>query len=695
MADMTSTSEQIKAEGEKPVEPMELPDPNKERNKQLLKEIKDCKNHRSKLIPEWAKLIDRRRGKPFATASDEDRVAVPLDWSLTKAKAASLYSNNPQLHIDHHPESQQAGAWLSSYERKVNTELIKAGIESTMDESVIDTINASGFGVAMVYRDAVTVDKSVPKQDPNTLPPGVKPEFEVVPMVLDSRYGIDRISPADALWPLNFTGSDFNKAPWRGRDGKTTKLDAKRRWKLTDEELEKAAGDDKNVTEKLVHDIDKDRAVDDRVSFSEIFYWEHCYDPDFTSFSKIHHVIFVNGIDKPVVDEAWKGQKEEEDPNNPGQLQLLGSMKMPIQFLTLTYITDEAVPPSDCAMGVPMVDEINKGRGQMIQQRQLSLPMRWGDSNRLDSTILQGLMRGTWQAIIPVQGPGDKIIGEVSRATHPQENFTFDQVAKADLSEVWSLGPNQTGTGRGVETAAEADSIQSAFQSRVSRDRAKVVNFFIRLAEVLGGLISIYEEPTSFGEGFDPNVCKTLAYSVVADSTVAQDSRQRIQQLDDFVNIAAKSGYLEIEPILRERATLTGLDPNVVIKKPEPTPPDPPSISLRISGAEDMVNPLVLALLDAAGQMPTKESIEKSKLLIQLALSPPPGQPTAGGPPVGGPEGQPPMPGQPPMDQGQLPPGGPIDLTPQPPPVPAIGKANPEWSAMDRINKRTDHGDRG
>ena len=234
--------------------------------------------------------------------------------------------------------------------------------------------------------------------------------------------------------------------------------------------------------------------------------------------------------------------------------------------------------------------------------------------------------------------------------------------------------------------------------ARIARERAKVGKFFIGIAEVIGGLVSIFEDPSSFGDGFSPMISKTLSYSILADSTVLLDSNQRLKRLTDFVNFAAKSGWMDIESVLKEAATLTGLDPNTVIKAPQPKPPVEPNISLRLTGTEDMLNPLTLAFLINSGQAPTMDQIEQAKSIITAAVTPPagltptpsdqgaglpmlpPGAPPPAGTPVG-PDGQP--------ISGPNPPGAPPTPPPPPPAPPAVGEANPKWTAMDRLNRRT------
>jgi hypothetical protein len=662
------------------------------------KRIDVCKQYRRKLVQNWVSNIDYRRGKPFASQTDEDRIAVNLDWTLTKSKQASLFSQVPQVRVDHAPQTNQAGPWLHLFEQRLNDTLVTAGIETAMDEVLPDVINAAGIGAVLVSYEAIQVPKEVPVQDLSMLPPeqaqqvmaskvmpdGTPLQMESVPQIVDRKYSITRISPADLLWPINFTGADFDHAPWIGHSGKCSWPEAQRRFGLEDADKEKVVGGgggDKSVVDKLTHDIDKDKvATDDEVSFDQVFYKEYQYSPKATNYNQVRRLVYVEGKDDAVIDEEWKGQKMD-----PAMNLVTGSTKCPIRVLTLTYITDETIPPSDTAIGRPQVNEINKSRTQMILQRERSLPVRWFNVDRIDTMIQQSLMRGTWQGMIPVQGDGSRSIGEVARGAFPQEDFEFDRIAKSDLNESWQVGPNQLSSfGQGRHSASEANITETNFQTRIGRERAKVAKFFVSIAEVLGGLLCLFEDPTSFGQGFDPALSRTLAYSILADSTVLVDSQQRLTRLINFVNFAAKSGWIEIGEVLKEIATLSGLDPNVVVRPPQPAPPAEPNISLRLTGVEDMLNPLTLATLMKSGQAPTPDLIEQAKKLIQLAVTPPLGQQPGMATPPG-------MPG-PNIQQTPAPPDA-MHIQPPMPPPPGVGDAHPDLTLMSKIDKRSDQGD--
>lgn len=637
----------------------------KKRWQEFRQRIETNKHHKRKLIRNWTTNIDFRRGKSFGTEADEDNTPINLDWSNTKTKQAALFSQIPKARVTHHPESVQA-PWLNAYERRLNDNLVKGGIESAMDEAMPDCINAAGFAAVMGSFESITEMKEVPAVDLSVFPPDIQATalqsgqlfgnpipMEQVPVPIATRYIVRRISPADFLWPIDFTGSDFNNAPWIGHSDRITWAEAKHRFNLTEEDKIKVLTEERTTEDRLSPDPDRDKLDDDgKVGFDEIFYYEYHYDTEAKSFETIHHLVFLHGKTEPVIDEPWRGQRIEGT-------EIIGPRIKPIQVLTLAYITDEDIPPSDSAIGRSQVKELNKARAHINKQRRRNAPWTWFDVNRLDPLIQQALMRGTWQHAIPVQGDGSRVIGTIQQPAMHQENFIFDKIIKQDLQELWTIGSNQVGVGEGVETKGEAALIQNNFATKIGRERARVASFFTKIAEVIGGLMCVFEEPTSFGEGFDPKISGRLSFSILADSTVLVDSNQRLERLNKFLDTYAKSGWINIEPVLKEVATLVGLDPNAVVEPPKPQSAPPPNISLRLTGGEDMMNPLLLAFMIKAGQAPDPELVNKAKELIQSAVVPqPPGQPPAA----------------------PMPPGPPTN----------VGDANPDMSLLPSVGKRSE-----
>lgn len=701
----------------KPVTPTPPPiDPKvKKRNDRFRSWVDTCKIYRRKLISNWSTNVDYRRGKPFTSQSDEDQISVNLDWPFTKSKQAALFSQVPEVRINHGEDLlPQAAPWVLPFQKKLNDTMKVAGSESAMDEVLPDCINAAGIGIAVVSYESLTEDVEVPSIDISTLPPAIAAEVlqhgtlngspvptETIPRPIDHRYMVERISPSDFLWPINFTASDFDRAPWLGRSGRMPWAEAVQQFNLDETKKDEYVGEDRPLLDKISYDIYREKvATDDMVGFDEIFYKEYAFITNPTNYDAIHRLVFINSKPDPVIDEPWKGQKIGPDGK------IIGAQKFPIRVLTLSYVTDESIPPSDTAIGRPQVNEVNKSRTQDIHQRERSIPMRTADINRLDPAVMQSLMRGTWQTIIPVQGNGQNIITEISRASMPPDNSRFYQMAMGDLTRQWAE-PQMSGAD--VETKGESNNLQESASIPRTRERAKVAAFFIGIAEVIGGFLCLYEDTSLFGQGFDPSFSSALKYSVLADATVLLDANQKLARLDHFLNVYAKSGWVDIEPVLQEIAQLSGLDPTIVIKAPQPKPPVEPNISLRLTGVEDVLNPLTLAFLMKSGQAPSADLIEQAKALIQQAVTPPAGlnmpstvQPLGGLPmlPAGGgqaPPGAPPQPAVPmaPPAAPPLPPlaQGPPPGTPPPAPFPhRIGEAHPRMSGLEKVTTRSERG---
>lgn len=287
--------------------------------------------------------------------------------------------------------------------------------------------------------------------------------------------------------------------------------------------------------------------------------------------------------------------------------------------------------------------------------------------------------------MIPTLGDGARSIGEIARASYPTENIEFDMQNKQDLTELWGLGPNQTGTPSGKQTKAQVESIQANFATRVGIERNRVGMFFLRLCEVISGFMVLYsdfpiltdEERATMQKAWDnKHITSDLVLKIRPDSTIVLDTQAMIQRRMMFLNMAGKSGLVNPLPILTELAELSGLDPADVIIQPQPKPPED-NISFRFTGKEDLSDPKVMAMLVKNGRAPNPEHLTAAKKILaasQLSLEEEAALQAA----------QPPQPGAP---QPPHPPGGgapPHLNNPQTPP-----EARPEWSAMSKIAKRS------
>lgn len=625
------------------------------------------------MTPNWEENIDYRRGKSSSNDSDSTRIPITTDWSATKAKQAQLYSQTPEVRLTAtKPEYQKATAVFA---KKVNEAVTAAKVGAVLDENVPDCVNAAGIAASLVMYEARMEDRQVPAIPAEMVADfqqlGVEIPMATVPQVVDSRLVVNRIAPEDLLWAVEFTGSDFDKSPWLGHKGREHWASAKHKFRLTDEDREAVVGgwvlDPEDRTQKSELEL-RNREETDIVTYYEIFYWRHLFHAEETHFAAIHRLVFVLGKEEPVIDEPWGGQKRAADGS------VIGALEFPIRVLTLTYVSGDAVPPSDTAIGRPHVDELIETQSNMQLQRKHSVPFRWMNTNLIDPIVADTIQRGTWQGVIPINGSGDRAIGEVARANYPVENYEYQRWLQTLLQDSWQISGDQLGSGAPASRSATASTIvQQHFTTRVSYERNRTVSYFLGIVRVLSGLLALYgkftEEEEQALQGWDrSSLANQFVYSVRADSTVLLDAAQRIERLSAFLNLTAKSGYVDVEPVIRELADLAGVDASVV-RPPQPPKPEPINISLRASGLEDLLNPLFLSFLVANDQAPKPEHLEAAKKIL-LASNVPPAPPEVA-----------------PPGAGLVPAGAPG--------APVVGDAAPDWNTLSRIEKRSQDGPGG
>ena len=656
---------------------------------------------------------------------DDIQTEINPDWSLTKTKTANLYSQVPSVQATH--ENKAYAAAIYPFMKQLNYELSekRCNVGVAMEECLNDVVNAAGIaGIIVGYAarfetvqvplsDQMTPGKPLPALPAaakpaapppgpggppgpppangaapplaNPAPPALKlptpgmagpmpglaggaapPPPAPPPMMVEAQRVVSdkfyamRVSPSDLLWPSEFVGSNFDDGDWIGYTGRMPWAEAKNEFKMEEEDQDKATAHSLTTSEDDLRSEPDDAGIAEvkNVKYDRIFYWRYRQDPDETSFTAIWELVFVHGIDKPVIHKPWSGQEYDKTTRK-----YVGSSKFPLRILTLTYITDNPIPPSDSSAGRPQVNDMRRSRSQMFQNRERSIPIRWFDVNRIDPSIQDTLMRGTWQGMIPTNGDGSRSIGEIARASYPAEDMSFDQTAKTDLMDTWQVTPQMMGTTGGKQTKAGVQADQTSFATRIGQERNRVAMHFLSVCEVLAGLMALYsdfpllsdqEKQTMHGAWDDKHILHDLVMKIRPDSTIVLDSQARIQRLMQFLNMTAKSGYVNIEPIIAEIAELSGLDPAEVVIKPQPKPPEEPNVSYRFTGKEDVNDPLVLAMLLAnKKQLPTVEQIDQAKILLRASAmsiqEPAPGAPGQPAPPVGGPSGpHPPGPGAPP-----------------------------------------------
>ena len=662
----------------------------------LKKRVEACKRQKRDLVADWKTNVDMRLGKVTnvpaltgtSTLDDDTQSTINPDWSLTKIKTSNLFSQVPEVQGSH--ENKQYEAAVPLLLKALNYEMSakRMNIGASIKEALNDCVNASGVGAVFIGYEATTEMQDIPAIDgimkmlpPQIVQAGLKAGLiptKQVERVVDSRLFSHRISPMDLLWASEFNGSDFNDSDYLGFTGRMPWARGKNEFKLKDEDKDKVLAGDPSLggtEDSLRSTADKSNLMDAKyLTYDVVYYWRNRFDPDEKFFKAIWKLVYVRGIEKPVIHEPYTGQRLEGNS-------YVGVTRLPVTVLTLTYISDNPIPPSDSEAGRAQVNDLRRSRAQMFANRERSIPLRWFNTSLVDPLIHENMMRGVVQGMIPMNGDGSRAIGEVARASYPVEDLTFDTNSKQELIESWVSQPTASTTSRPNKEQVQAS--QATMASRIGEERNQTTSFLLNLCDVILGLLVLYsdfpvltdQEKQTLKQTWDATkITHDLVLKVRPDSTIVLDSAQRLDKLFKFLNFTVKSGFVMPKQIIVEAAELSGIDPADVVVDPKPPKPPDPNVSFRFSGKQDLMNPVVMAILMQAGISPSPEMLEAAKKLLSAMQEPaaPPASPQPGAP--AGP-GHPPVP----------PPTGGRPGVALPPGTP---EAHPHWSLGGRIAKR-------
>lgn len=672
--------------------------------------LEAARSRRQQRLEYWKQNVNYRVQRPFGgdpQATDQssalDRVAIPEDWSRTKQKTAQLSYQLPKiLATAKRPEYRPAEALVTAV---VNDRLeCECRAAYVVDECLADVVNAAGLMVMMVGVSRVTQPVQIPMprpplgSDPTTgapVPDPRPPLVQTIDVPIATRFTMDRVSPALFLYPEEFTGSDWDKAPWLGYDTYLPVAVVRRRWRQAIPDTFRA----QSVRPKLLSDDVREQTHTTDGEYVRVtFLWYRAaqFDEDATHPDHLRTQVFVEGVDEPVESgecdwQQWvpaqPAQPAQPPPPGPpttgsstpapgpaaAPSRLLGSItpgyfkgltKFPLRVQTLTYVSDLAVPPSDSAAGRSQVRELMRSHSQMIRQRDSSIPIRWFDVNRLDPQVIAAMQAGEWQDMIPVNGPGERVVGEVARANYPRENFQFQSAISSDLDRAWSLSNNQLSTANETtRSATEIAAMSSANQIRLDYEKGRVSRWITDAAEVLFSLMQVFVTDDSYVQVVGTDGAKILQ-QVTQDSiagaygfTFKADSSDRVDTVTaqnnalKAYNLLANSPSINRAALERKVIEVLGFDPSELIGPPPPPPgPKPPNITYSFKG-EDLLNPMAVAVMLKAGHDLGPNDIKAAATMIQDSLKQqrtmqePPQPPTEGGgpPPAAAPKVEPPQ----------------------------------------------------
>jgi hypothetical protein len=623
----------------KPVDVLPLPRTGVGSVSFFLNALRDSDDRIRPEITRWKNdLASYNGGKPILHGFTQDEVVnVNVPFYTAENKQPQLFYTTPYV------QAEAVSAALRDKETLVQTiinqELGPKGVdcEATMDCVCKDVLVTAGLSPTKIGYDCVSVivrvptGRMVPVVDPTTNLPRIdpltgqpmqqpavdengQPETREQPDIIYSRRYWRHFSPSLLRIPRGYTSSDYDEAPWIAMYFPVS-------GRLLQEH---------GITEASVPTLDLDMLLMDELDAKEyadvpmgveFWYRPYLFDPNEPNPDRVRQLIIIPGRgkagDKGTVVVHRNSPWQEFTPHGAF---VRGMKGYPIHVATIRSRPESAYPKSDAAVLRDAALEKSMGRTIMVAQRKRNLPMTAVDKSRADKGTVDQLEKGNVQSIILTDGPVDGIIKALERSNLPAENFEFDRIAQLDIDRLSASGANQQAVASASDTATEASIQQRAADNRVSKERERLLEWFLKGVDKLWALTQFTatdnemvkmvgedgkEQWVQWGKR---DIEGQYLFQLKPDSserTNAAEERELFLRLFNLIANAPGINTLELLKMLVNKFNTSAK--NIVMDQlPTPEPTMKPSLSISVNPSIDL-NPLnpqyqtTLALLKLAG----------------------------------------------------------------------------------------------
>lgn len=554
-------------------------------------------------------------------AGGDDSVIIPSEYAYTTQKSAQLFYRLPEVYLE--PAQPGVDDACVVFQAALNQQLGPQGVNvlPRIQQVLFDVLCPVGFGAVKVGFQTAAHPTEPTVTDPIT---GI-----ASPNLIARWYFIDHVSPGDLLVPAPFIGMDFDDAPWLGITFREDVPDGT-------PGTTSGGQEDERRLQPPPPGAETARAQQRRGR--EIWYRAADFDADVTHPDVIRTFRIYDDAD-PALNPITVTAHPFARYDATGAL-TNGMQGYPISPVVLRPIADGWLPPSECQMGRALADELSKGRTQMLQHRNRSMPQVGIDTTRVDLATQGKIQRNETGALIGFDGPAQDATWPIQKGEFGRENFTFNDYIQRDLDRAWGLGPNPGGTLNDTEhTASEAQIAQQASQSRLDLERNAFLAWYVdKVVTKFAALLQLFADQTQFVQlvgadaqrlikvpgaiaqqaqqtGQDPRalvpwnkdaIQGRFLFRARPDSQLYLDTAQRRKQLMDLYNFFANNPTVNHQELTRQILSEFGLDPTKILQPPPPKAPEPSRIAVNVQANLDL-NPFspqyqnVRAMLQAQG----------------------------------------------------------------------------------------------
>ena len=559
----------------------------------------------------WDQNLQAYLGMGDRKRFGKNTTLVRKDFSLTEIKKSLIFYQLPDVSAtaqkpEYDPAAPLVGAVMNDFLSPARVHAM-----AMVDEVLMDVLCPAGIGVTKIGYEAF-VDpnlREIPTPDPMdpnrpALDASGKPILQ--PNIVRESYFWNRIPPKMLLYPPTFIGSDFDRAPWIGFKYTLPVTVASRLYELDPQDLQ--SGTVETHQDLLASDVTRATEQEMRiVTLQELWYRASEVDPLIGDPDIVRQLVLMDGRDSPLVHRDSPHQVIED-----GRL-MQGMRGYPVHVFSLRYVSDQAIPPSDCSASRDQVDELSHGRTQMVDQRDRAVPLTLIDLQRLPKETQDKILSGQTQELIPVNGMDASSPPAMSlqRGQWPRENFEFNAVINRDIGETWALGANQQGLDTDTRrTATELSLMQGGTDTRMDKERARFLQQFAIGCQKLLALIQLFATEQDWARVADANgqmilqawdktaIAGEYTIRLAPDSSMRVDAAAEKKRAIDLFQLFGNDPLTNQVELRKMVWRKLGMDANRLVLAPQSKAPEKPQVSLSLKG-EDL-SPMIPQYVNVA-----------------------------------------------------------------------------------------------
>lgn len=587
-------------------------------------EIKQARQMRDEVAEKygWDENLKRYVPRPLKNNGQLDTdVNMGADFRDVERKKAALFYDRPDVSLEVPQDYQVAQpspdlpkglelSTLTAWHQELLNELLgpqHANVKPTILKAIFNCLCPAGVGpVSVGYQVTMkTVTTMAPVMDPVTGQPvmqpptitetigaalGMAPPMPTpllqpveVDVPIDERWFVAEASPKALLIPASYRSTDFQRAPWLGKDWRKPLSQVRREYHLP-KDWKAAATDDetKPYFDNQTPNVSEEDAGDPYVSGVDITYRTQMRTDEEVHPDAMRRLVLVDGHDTPLEhrDSPW------QDFTETGEMTADSLRGFPERPLVLRDLSDSAWIPSDCAVTRQLTREGEKYRRQIIEQRDGNKQVIAFDSGKMDPTATDKIKNANGVIWVPLQEGAlasgkDTLMVQVAQPSLGRESYMGMDVIDHDRAAILGIDANQTGAqARGRKTATEQSIVQRNSEARFEQERQRVLEWYLDVVAAFDTLVLRYADERIatkiLGETrgrlwaqFKAALAGGYGYNLRVDSGKYLDIEADRRQMLQLYNQVRQDPFINPRLILKDLAEKFGYDPAEFITEPQ------------------------------------------------------------------------------------------------------------------------------